>query len=127
MDTLYREELMDLYKNPTNRGKLNNPSAVATKKNPMCGDELTINLQVDSAGIITDAKFDGIACAVSVISASKLTDQIIGKPILEVKKVTKEKFIEGLDLNLTTSRVKCAELILSALTEALKTYDQKNN
>jgi NifU-like protein involved in Fe-S cluster formation len=75
-------------------------------------------------GIVKNAKFDGSACSVSVISSSVLTDYLIGKKVSEIKKLDKEALLKLIDLNLTTSRVACATLILSALQEALNNYEK---
>jgi len=120
----YQEELMDIYKNPHNKGKLNKPSVSVSKQNPMCGDEIKLDLNIKN-GIVEDAKFEGSACSVSVISSSILTDYLIGKKIEEVKKLTKEDLLKLINLNLTTSRVACATLILSALEEGLKNYTKE--
>ncbi len=119
----YQEELMDIYKNPHNKGKLSLPSVSVSKKNPMCGDELTLELDIKK-GTVKDAKFDGSACSVSIISSSILTDYLIGKKIEEVKKLTEEDLLKLINLNLTTSRVACATLIFSALAEGLKSYEK---
>jgi nitrogen fixation protein NifU and related proteins len=123
MQDLYQEELMDIFKNPHNRGAMNKPSVSVSKKNPMCGDELTLQLEIEN-GVVKDAKFDGSACSVSVISSSIFTDYLIGKKISEVKKLGKEDLLGLINLNLTTSRVACATLILSALQEALNNYEK---
>ena len=125
MDTLYREELMDLYKHPAHRGKLQTPTVSAWQKNPLCGDELEMQLIVDS-NKISDAKFEGSACSVSLISAELLSDTIIGMSVEEAAKITKDDLLAKLNMNLTTSRVKCAELALDALKDSLKKYDQTN-
>jgi nitrogen fixation protein NifU and related proteins len=119
---IYREELMDIYKNPPHKGKIDKPTVASEKNNPMCGDEIHLQLQINN-GIVEDAKFDGSACAVSVISASMLTDMIIGKSIVELQKLTKEELLNTLDLNLTTSRVKCATLAFNALRDILDIYE----
>lgn len=116
---MYRDDLMDIYKNPVNKGVLPDADAHSHKKNPMCGDELTLSLKIGDGKII-DAKFDGTACAVSVISASILTEHLKGKTLEEAYKITKDELLELIDLNLTTSRVKCATLVLDALKSALE-------
>jgi len=125
MQDLYQEELMDMFKNPHNRGAMDDPSISISKKNPMCGDELTLQLDIKD-GVIKNAKFDGIACSVTVISSSILTDYLMGKSIEEVKKLTKEDLLKLINLNLTTSRVACATLVLFALQEAIKNYEKGN-
>ena len=114
---------MDLYKNPHNRGTLGKPSVSVSKKNPMCGDEIVLQLEVVD-GVVKDAKFDGSACSVSIISSSVLTDYLIGKKISEIKKLTKDDLLNSINLNLSTSRVTCATLAFTALQEALKNYEK---
>lgn len=118
---IYREELMDMYKNPTHKGVVDQPSANAHAKNPVCGDEVTLTIKI-ADGLITDAKFEGSACAVSVISSEFLADYIIGKPLQEVSNLSKDELLKLTGLNLSTSRVNCATLILGALKGALEKY-----
>jgi nitrogen fixation NifU-like protein len=123
-DNLYREELMEVYKSTKNRGKLENPSVEVFQRNPMCGDEITLQLKTEK-GVIRDAKFDGHACAVSVISSNFLLEDIIGKTVDEASKISKEELLKMIGVNLTTSRVKCATLVLEALQNALEKYKNK--
>jgi nitrogen fixation protein NifU and related proteins len=116
---MYREEFMEHYKHPQNRGHMEDPTVEITEDNPMCGDVITIQLKIDG-GKIEDAKFDGEACAVSVVSASLLTDEIKGKTVEEAESITKEELLEMVGGTLTTSRVKCAELPLLTLKGALE-------
>jgi len=123
MADLYQEKLMDLYRNPHNKGKIKSPSVSVSKQNPMCGDEITLQLEVED-GVVKDAKFDGSACSVSIISSSVLTDYLIGKTLEKVKKLTQKDLLKLINLNLSTSRVACATLVFAALQEALKRYDE---
>lgn len=122
MDDLYQEELMDIYKNPHNKGAIKNPSVEVSGKNPFCGDEVTLQLEIEDQ-IIKEAKFDGTACSVSIISSSLVTDYIKGKKVSDVKKMDKEKVLELLGLNLTTSRIACATLVLTSLIKAIEKYE----
>ena len=133
MNDLYRQELMEIYKNPGHKGSITSPSVSVTKKNPMCGDTLNLDLLVEynknnNQHIIQNAKFNGESCAVSIISAEMLIEDIIGNSIDQVKKIDKKYLLDLIDMNLTTSRVKCAELILIALQDAIKKFedDQKS-
>jgi nitrogen fixation NifU-like protein len=120
----YQEELLDAYKNPQNRGQLEKPSVEVSEKNPMCGDEITLQLEIKD-GVIKAAKFHGSACVVSVVSSEFLIEHLIGKSVKEAAKITKEDILELLSLNLTTSRVKCATLALTALKRALAQYEKQ--
>ncbi len=123
-DYLYREELMDIYKNSTSKGHLDHPTVEVTEQNPVCGDQLTLQLQIEGNKIV-DAKFDGMACAVSVISSSYLLKSLIGKTVTDAKLITKDQLLEMIGLNLTTSRIKCATLILEALHNAISKIEIK--
>ncbi|OGC47311.1 hypothetical protein A2886_01750 [candidate division WWE3 bacterium RIFCSPHIGHO2_01_FULL_42_13] len=118
-DSLYREQLLEIYKNPSNRGSLASSSVKVTEKNAFCGDVVTLELEIEN-GVIKDVAFDGDACMVAIASSSLLTEEIKGKTVEEAGKITKEDLLEMLGVELTTSRVKCAILILEALQSALK-------
>lgn len=122
MDDLYRSELMEIYKDPTHKGHLANPSVTMEKQNAFCGDHLYLALKIKN-NIIEDAKFEGEMCFVSIIGADFLLEEIIGKTIEEAKKIDQKKLLELIDLNLSTSRIACATLTLKALQEALKNYE----
>lgn len=122
-DSLYRENLMDHYKNPRNRGRIVGASVNSAADNPFCGDSLVLDMLVEK-GIITDLKFDGEMCAVGIAAASMLSEEIIGKSVEEAKKFDKEKMLAFFSEELTTSRIKCATLALQALQEGIKKYEE---
>jgi nitrogen fixation protein NifU and related proteins len=119
MDELYRDELMDIFKNPAHRGAMDDATHHSHGSNPSCGDEIKLQLKIDQ-GKIADVKFDGDACAVSVIASELLSEHVVGKTIHEALAITKEDLLEMIGINLTTSRVKCATLALNALHDALE-------
>lgn len=121
MQDIYREQLMEHYKNPQNKGMIDDPTLQTDKKNPMCGDMISLQVKIDD-GKIKDIKFNANACAVTVASASILTEEVIGKTIDEVKSFTKERLLDLLGVELTTSRIKCAVLALEALQEMLEGF-----
>jgi nitrogen fixation protein NifU and related proteins len=121
---LYREELMDIYKDPSNKRRLKNATLSVDEKNPICGDALNLQLEIEK-GVIKEAAFEGSACFVSIVSSEILTEHIAGKTVEEAKKLTKEDLLEMLNLNLTTSRIQCAALILVALQKALANYGKE--
>ncbi len=123
MDDIYREQLMDHYKNPQNRGHMDGSTKEQTKNNPFCGDVIKMQIKI-ADGKIEDIKFDGAACAVSVASASVLTGLVKGKSIEDAKKITKQKLVETLGVELTTSRMKCAELPLETLHSMLEGLEE---
>ena len=124
MDDIYREELMEHYKYPQNRGHVHDATCETTQKNPMCGDVITMQLKIEG-GSIKDIKFDGEMCAVSVASASVLTEEVLGKSLEDAKKVTKDELLDLLGVELTTSRIKCATLPLETLQNMIEGYDSE--
>lgn len=122
MDNIYREQLMEHYKNPQNRGKMEDAQVETNQSNPLCGDVIDMQLKVED-GKIKDIMFDGSACAVSIAASSVLTDVVKGQSMEEAKKMTKEELIDLLGVELTTSRVKCASLPLEALHDLIKMYE----
>lgn len=119
---LYREEFMEIYKNPMNLGTIQNPTICEHGVNEACGDEMDLYLKIDKNGIITDASFTAESCSVGIVSSAILTDEIKGKTVEEASKINKEKLLELIGVNLTTSRVKCATLPLETLEKGLKNY-----
>ena len=115
MDDLYREVIIEHYKNPAYRGKLDPRDITFADNNPLCGDHIQIDLRVDSSGVVTDARFDGHGCAISQASADLLMEFILGKPLEEVKKLNKESVLDLLGIDLGPVRLKCALLSLKVL------------
>ena len=123
IDQMYQEQILDHYKNPRNFGELKNPSVHHHEKNPLCGDELDLYLVIDAKGKIIDVKISGHGCAISLASASMLSEEIKGKKLSELKQVTKEKIFEMLGIPLSAVRVKCALLPLDTLKNSIKIYE----
>lgn len=115
MDDLYREVIIDRYKNPIYRGSLNPHDISFEDDNPLCGDHIRIDLRVDGEQRVTEAAFEGHGCAISQASADLLLESIIGKPVEEVKQISKEDLLELLGLELGPVRLKCALLSLKVL------------
>ncbi len=119
MDQIYQEELKELYKNPKHKGQIPDATAKIHEQNPICGDNINLQLKVEN-GIVKEAKFEGSACAVSILSSEKLLSYIEGKSVEEVKKITQEKLLEILKIDVSMSRIRCATLVLTALQKALE-------
>jgi nitrogen fixation NifU-like protein len=115
MDDLYREVIIEHYKNPSHRGKLDPHDISFADNNPLCGDHIQIDLRVGADGTVADARFDGHGCAISQASADLLMESIIGKPLVEVKALNKEHILEMLGIDLGPVRLKCALLSLKVL------------
>lgn len=115
MDDLYREVIIEHYKNPEHRGQLDPHDISFEDENPLCGDHIRIDLRVNDEGIVTNAVFDGHGCAISQASADLLIDSIIGKTVEDVKKLTKSDVLDLLGIELGPVRLKCALLSLKIL------------
>jgi nitrogen fixation NifU-like protein len=115
VDDLYRELILDRYKNPRMRGTLDPHDISYEDDNPLCGDHLRIDLRLDAEGRIHQAAFSGEGCAISLASADLLTESIVGKSLEEVRKLGKEDILEMLGIELSPVRLKCALLSLKVL------------
>jgi nitrogen fixation NifU-like protein len=115
MDDLYREQIIDRYKNPSYKGKLEPKDITFEDSNPLCGDVIRIDLRVDGNDRVIEAAFDGQGCAISQASADLLIESIIGKTIDEVKELSKEDILDMLGIELGPVRLKCALLALKVL------------
>jgi nitrogen fixation NifU-like protein len=121
-DDIYREIILDHYRNPRNKGRLTTPDVSVHDSNPLCGDEIDIHLKVDE-DMIRDIKFEGRGCAISQASVSMLTEMVLDKPLTLVKDLAKEDILENIGLtNLGPARIKCALLSLKVLKMAMIKY-----
>jgi nitrogen fixation NifU-like protein len=119
---MYKEIILDYYKNPRNRGSVESPQSVARDSNPLCGDVVEMQLKF-SSDKVSDIKFNGDGCAISQASASMLTELVMGKSIDEVRKIDKSILLENLGSpNLGAVRIKCALLPLKVMKTALYQY-----
>jgi nitrogen fixation NifU-like protein len=121
-DDIYREIILDHYRNPRNKGKLQHADVSTHDSNPLCGDEIDIHLKVEE-GKIKDIKFEGRGCAISQASASMLTEMVMDKPLTAVKDLAKDDILENIGLlNLGPARIKCALLSLKVLKMGMINY-----
>ena len=118
MDELYRDFILDHYRNPRNAGTLENADATFEDLNPLCGDKIRMDLRIRD-GKVEDVKFSGRGCAISQASASLLTEEIKGKTLAEIEKVGKDEVLANLGITISAVRLKCALLGLKVLREAL--------
>ena len=114
MEDLYRDNIIDHYQNPRNYGTLENPDISYEDSNPVCGDEIRMDLKIED-GKVVDARFSGHGCSISQASASMLTEEIIGKTLEEVKQIDKQYLLDMLGIPLGPVRLKCALLSLKVL------------
>jgi len=115
MDDLYRELIIDRYKNPQYRGILEPNDITFEDDNPLCGDHIRIDLRLGSDERVIEAKFDGHGCAISQASADLLIESILGKSVDEVKALNKQDILDLLGIELGPVRLKCALLSLKVL------------
>ena len=146
LEDLYREIILDHYKSPRNRGELATPPAVSAQgHNPLCGDEITVYLQIDG-DTVTDIKVGGSGCSISQSSASMMTQAVKGKTVADVKAIVRRfKGMMSIDSEDDSPmpevklgdlealqgvvkfpvRIKCATLAWNTLTEALAETNTK--
>jgi nitrogen fixation NifU-like protein len=115
MDDLYRQLIIDRYKNPLYRGSLDPHDIAFEDDNPLCGDHIRVELRVDGDGVVKEAAFEGHGCAISQASADLLMEAVVGKTLDEVKALSKEDLLGMLGLDLGPVRLKCALLSLKVL------------
>jgi len=119
-EQMYREVILDHYRNPRGHGAMDEPDAEAEGMNPLCGDEVTIFVSLAEDGeTIDDVKFSGRGCAISQAATSMLTEIVKGRLATEVATLPKEELLEEIGIPLTPIRLKCALLGLGVLKVAL--------
>jgi nitrogen fixation NifU-like protein len=115
MDDLYRENILDHYRHPRNKGRLEHATHTHEEHNPLCGDIIRIDLHVNEGDVIDEVRFEGEGCAISQASASMLTEMIAGKTLEEAKELSKQDILEALGIEIGPVRLKCALLSLKVL------------
>ena len=118
LDSLYREVILDHYKNPRGHGVIDSADAEAEGQNPLCGDEVSIAVAFDG-DTIADVKFQGRGCAISQAATSMLMDMVKGRTAQEVASMSREELLEEVGIPLTPVRLKCALLGMGVLKLAL--------
>ena len=119
-DDLYREVILDHYKNPRGHGTLEEADAEAEGQNPLCGDEVSIYVAFGEDGdTIDEVKFNGRGCAISQAATSMLTEMVRGRSATTVATLPREELLDEIGIPLTPIRLKCALLGLSTLKLAL--------
>jgi nitrogen fixation NifU-like protein len=119
MDDLYRDEILEHYRQPHNFGTLEAPDAVYEGNNPLCGDRITMMLALGEDGTVQDVAFSGRGCAISQASASLLTDEIRGRTVSDVEGLARQDVLDMLGIEISPARLKCALLSLDTLHHAL--------
>ena len=119
-DQLYREVILDHYKNPRGHGLIEDADAEAEGQNPLCGDEVSIYVSFAEDGdTIDEVKFSGRGCAISQAATSMLTEMVKGRSATQVATLPRDELLDEIGIPLTPVRLKCALLGLSTLKLAL--------
>jgi len=117
---MYQEVILQHYRSPRNFGPLEGANRSGEESNPLCGDHITMRLKVDPATQkIESVRFEGDGCAISVASASMLTERLAGLTVPEAERLTRDDVLKQLNIPLSPVRVKCALTGFAALGRAL--------
>jgi nitrogen fixation NifU-like protein len=117
-DELYREYILEHYKRPHHWGELESPDLEAEDLNPLCGDQLKVQLSLDDDERVSDIRFSGHGCAISQASASMISDEVIGMRVQDLMALDRSSVIELLGIDISAQRMKCAMLSLKVLKAA---------
>ena len=118
MEDFYKEYILDHYRNPRNFGILEAPDATAEDLNPLCGDRIRFDLQIDGDGRVSDVKFSGKGCAISQASASMLSESLKGEKLEDVARLSQDVVLENVGIGISPARMKCAMLGLKVVKSA---------
>jgi nitrogen fixation protein NifU and related proteins len=124
-EEFYQEHILDHYEDPFHRGHLDGATHVHEEKNPLCGDVVRIELELDPSGNIADCYFHGDGCVISQASASMLLEQMHGKSLEEAMSFSAEKMLELFGAKLTPNRQKCCLLAWRTLQQAVHSPVEK--
>lgn len=124
-EEIYKENILDHYRNPHNSGSLENPTFNHRELNPLCGDEIEMFVKLNNKNI-EEIKFKGRGCAISQASASMLTDHIKNKNINELKEIKREDVLNLLKIPIGIVRMKCALLSLKVLHKGIDKFEVNN-
>jgi nitrogen fixation NifU-like protein len=115
MDDMYREMILDHYRNPRKKGLISPADIDYEEDNPVCGDHIHLTVRLDENDVVTDVGWDGEGCAISQASASLLYESLIGMSKEEIRHLDKEHILDMLGIELGPVRLKCALLSLKVL------------
>ena len=116
---MYQQNILDHYKHPRNFGEIVDAPAKAHAANPLCGDELDFFLIFDTAGKVSDVKFTGRGCTITMASASMLSEKLKGMARADIEKLSNQEAIDVLGVPVNPARLKCATLALETVQQAI--------
>ncbi len=119
MEELYRQVILDYHANPRNKGILARPDYSAADWNPLCGDKIKFDFNLDAKGKVKEARFNGEGCAISQAAASMLTEKIQGKSLSQLAKLKENDILAMIGVKMSPARIKCAVLALLVLRKAM--------
>ena len=122
---MYQENILDHYKNPRNKGKIENATFRHHEANPLCGDVLDVYFLIEK-GMEKDVKINGHGCAISIASASMLSEKVKGMKVNELKSIKKEDILEMLSIPISAARLKCALLSMVTFKNAVAIHGQES-
>ncbi|MGD8969710.1 MAG: SUF system NifU family Fe-S cluster assembly protein [Anaerolineae bacterium] len=125
MSDLYREQILDHYGHPRNEGTLEDPDISYERDNPICGDVVRLDIRLQN-GKVSQARFTGQGCVISMASASMFTEEIQGKTIAELKAMSDDDIFKMLGIDLGPSRANCGVLPLRVLQEGLAQWEKES-
>lgn len=125
-EDIYKENILDHYRNPHNFGELKDCDVYCKQYNPSCGDEIEVFVKLDENNCIKEARFKGKGCAISQAASSMLTEKIKGMHVDELKKMPKEEVLEMLGVPIGAARMKCALLSLRTLQKGIIIREDKD-
>lgn len=118
MTDFYSDSIIDHYRNPRNFGHLAEPDTSAEDANLLCGDDIRVELAIDSERKVRQVRFSGKGCAISQASMSMLTEEVKGKTLDEIAAIPKETVLEKIGIAIGSTRIRCALLGLAVLKSA---------
>ena len=122
MSSVYSEIILDYYRHPRNKGTLDHPQVSAKDSNPLCGDIIEMQLELDKNNSVKEVRFNGQGCAISQASASMLTELVKGKTLDDARKISKDEILSLIGGQLSAVRLKCALLSLKVLKTGVYNY-----
>lgn len=125
LEDIYDDHILDHFECPYHKGHLEHPTCSHSDRNPICGDQITVELLVDDQNHVKEAYFDGKGCAISQAAASILCEEIEGKSLDELKDFQAPQMLELLKVRLTASRQKCGLLSFKVLKTMLYSLDEE--